>query len=64
MLLSEGYVQSAKNAYRDADRPIIERWERKAFDAAIHAAVLEPENDEAHGLVKNRRTRLKKLESQ
>ncbi len=47
MLLSEGYVQKAKNAYREDDAPVIERWERKALDAAIHAATLEPENDEA-----------------
>ena len=63
MLLSEGYVQRAKNAYREDDEPVIERWERKALDAAIHAATLEPENDEAHGLVKDRRARLHKLAS-
>ncbi len=63
MLLSEGYVQNAKNAYREDDKPIIERWERKALDAAIHAATLEPENEEARSLVKNRRARLKKLAS-
>ncbi len=58
MLLSEGYVQKAKIAYREDEAPVIERWERKALDAAIHAATLEPENDEAHGLVKDRRARL------
>jgi hypothetical protein len=63
MLLSEGYVQKAKNAYREDDAPVIERWERKALDAASHAATLEPENEEARGLVKDRRARLHKLAS-
>ena len=62
MLLSDGYVQRAKIAYREDDEPVI-GWERKALDAAIHAATLEPENDEAHGLVKDRRARLRKLAS-
>ncbi len=60
MLLSEAYVQRAKNAYRVDGEPV-DGWERKALDAAIHAAALEPENDEAHGLVKDRRARLRKL---
>jgi hypothetical protein len=62
MLLSEGYVQRAKNAYRVDDGPVI-GWERKALDAAIHPSTLEPENDEAHSLVKDRRARLNKLAS-
>ncbi len=53
MLLSEGYVQRAKIAYREDEAPVIERWERKALDAAIHAATLESANDEAYGLVKD-----------
>jgi hypothetical protein len=64
MLLSEGYVRRAKIAYREDEAPVIERWERTAFDAAIHAATLESVNDEAHGLVKERRARLDKLLSQ
>lgn len=63
MLLSEAYVQKAKNTYREDDAPALERWERKALDAAIHAATLEPENEEAHGLVRDRRARLRKLAS-
>jgi hypothetical protein len=63
MLLSEGYVQKAKNAYRDADEPAVEQWERKALGAAIRAATVEPENAEAHGLVQDRRARLDKLTS-
>jgi hypothetical protein len=62
MFLSEGYVQRAKIAYRVAGEPVLE-WERKALDAAIHAATLEPENEEAHSLVKGRRARLNKLAS-
>jgi hypothetical protein len=62
MLLSEAYVQRAKIAYRVDGEPVI-GWERKAFDAALHAATLEPENDEARSLVKNRRARLNKLAS-
>ena len=42
MLLSEGYVQEAKIAYRVDGEPVI-GWERKALDAAIHAEKLEPE---------------------
>jgi eukaryotic-like serine/threonine-protein kinase len=63
MLLSEGYVQKAKNAYREDEDPVIERWERKALDAALRAATLEPENEEALGLVKDRRARLDKIMS-
>jgi eukaryotic-like serine/threonine-protein kinase len=63
MLLSEGYVQKAKNAYREDEAPVI-GWERKALDAAIHAATLEPGNDEARNLVRERHARVKKLESQ
>ena len=63
MLLSEGYVQKAKNAYREDDEPVIAQWERKALDAARHAATLEPDNDEARSLVKNRHARLDKLAS-
>ncbi len=48
MLLSEGYVQKAKIAYRENGAPVVERWERKALDAALRAATLEPENEEAH----------------
>ena len=46
MLLNDGYVQRAKIAYREDHEPVIQRWERKAFDAAMHAATLESENDE------------------
>jgi hypothetical protein len=63
MLLSEGYVQKAKNAYREDDEPIIEQWEQKALDAALHAEKLDPDNDEARSLVKNRRARLRKATS-
>ena len=63
MLLSEGYVQRAKIAYREDDEAVI-GWERQALDAAIHAATLEPENDEAHSLLENRRARLSKLASE
>jgi hypothetical protein len=42
---------------------VIKRWEQKALDAAIRAETLEPDNDEAHGLVKHRRARLNKLAS-
>jgi eukaryotic-like serine/threonine-protein kinase len=62
MLLSDGYVQRAKIAYQVDGEPVIE-WEQKALDAAIHAATLEPENDEARGLVKSRRARVDKLVS-
>jgi hypothetical protein len=62
MLLSEAYVQKAKNAYRvDGEFPIV--WERKALDAAVQATRLEPENDGARDLVKNRSARLDKLVS-
>ena len=62
MLLSEGYVQRAKIAYHVDDEPVIE-WEGKALDAAIHAAMLDSENYEAHSLVKDRRARLNRLTS-
>ena len=62
MLLSEAYIQGAKNAYRVDGEPVI-GWERKAFDAASQAAILEPENDEARSLVKDRVARLNKLAS-
>jgi hypothetical protein len=60
MLLSEGYIQQAKNAYREDDEPVIERSLRKGLDAAVHAASLQPENEEARDLVRDRRARLAK----
>ena len=63
MLLSEGYVQKAKNAYREDEAPVIKRWEQKALEAATQAETLEPENDEARNLVKDCRARLAKLAS-
>jgi eukaryotic-like serine/threonine-protein kinase len=62
MLLSEGYVQRAKMAYQVDGEPVI-GWERKALEAAIQAAARESENEEAHGLVKDRRARLDRLAS-
>jgi hypothetical protein len=62
MFLSEGYIQRAKIAYREDDDSVIERWERKALDSAIHAS-LEPENQEAQSLVKDCCARLRKLAS-
>lgn len=64
LILSGGYVQKkAKNAYQeDGASPI--PWERKALDAAIHAASLDPENDGPRYLVQNRRVRLSKLTSE
>ncbi len=59
MLLSDGYVQRAKNSWKVPGESVIE-WERKALDAAKHAASLDPENDEAHNLVKERRVRVNK----
>jgi serine/threonine protein kinase len=63
MLLSDGYVQKAKNAYRESDAPVIAGWERKALGAAMRAATLEPDSDEARNLVRDRRARLGKLVS-
>jgi eukaryotic-like serine/threonine-protein kinase len=57
MLLSEGYVQRAKNAFRIPGEPVKE-WNQNALDAAIQAAALDPENEEAHNLVKERRARV------
>jgi hypothetical protein len=62
MVLSEAYLERAKLAYRVDDEPVI-GWERKSLDAALHAATLEPDNDEARSLVNNRRARLDKLVS-
>jgi hypothetical protein len=63
MFLSEGYVEKAKNAYREDSAPVIESWEQKALEAAIQALKQEPENDQARDMVKNRRARLNKLAS-
>jgi hypothetical protein len=62
MFLSEGYIQRAKMAYRTVGEPPI-GWEQKALDAAIHASELEPENEQARQLVKDRQTRLSQLAS-
>ena len=62
MLLSEGYVQQAKIAYRVDGEPV-DGWERKALGAAIQAAMLEPESDEPRNLVKYCRSRLDKITS-
>jgi hypothetical protein len=63
MLLTEGYVQKAKNAYQEEEAPVIRRWEQKALDAAIRAETLDPENYEARNLVRICRARLNKLAS-
>jgi hypothetical protein len=63
MLLSQGYVQKAKNAYQEDEAPVIKRWEQKALDAAAQAAMLEPDRVEARNLVKDRLARLNKLAS-
>ncbi len=60
MFLSEGYVQKAKIAYRVPGEPIVV-WEQKALDAALHAARLEPEKDEASGLLEKCRVRLARV---
>ena len=41
MLLSEAYMQKAKNAYRVDGESVI-KWERNALDAAIHASRQSP----------------------
>jgi hypothetical protein len=64
VLLSEGYVQKAKNAYREDEAPVITQWEQKALDAATQAEKLEPESDEPRVLVKHCRGRLDKISSQ
>lgn len=51
MFLSEICRLRLKVAYRVDDEPVVE-WEQKAFEAALHAATLEPENDEALSIVK------------
>jgi len=61
MLLSEGYAQIAKIAYREDQAPGIKAWEQKALSAAIQALTLEPGKDEAHDLVKDRKNRLDKI---
>jgi hypothetical protein len=61
MLLSDAYVQKAKIAYREEEAPVIMQWEQKAFDAAVRAVVVEPENGEAGELLKNRLIRLHKI---
>ncbi len=60
MLLSEGYLQRAKYAYRVDGEPVI-GWERKSLEAAGEAATRDPENAVARNLVKNRLVRLSKL---
>ena len=57
MMLSEGYIQRAKIAYRVPGEPIV-LWEQRALDAALHAARLKPENGEVCGLVENCRARM------
>ena len=49
-------------AYHFENEPPIS-WERQARDAAVRAVALEPENDGALALVKNRSARLHKLEA-
>ena len=62
MLLSDGYIHRAKNAFRVPGEPVKE-WNRNALDAAIQAVILDPESDEAHSLVKERRLRVNRLVS-
>jgi hypothetical protein len=60
MLLSDGYIQKAKNAYREDDESMVERSLQNGMNAALHAASLHPENEEARDLVRDRRARLAK----
>ena len=62
MVLSEAFVQKTKNAYQIDDVDPLP-WERKALEAALHAVSLEPENEDAHNLLKDRLARLNKLGS-
>ena len=62
MFLSDGYVQRAKNAWHVPGESVIE-WERKALDAAKHAATLDPTNEEAHEVVLERIARVNKRAS-
>jgi hypothetical protein len=61
MLLSEAYVQKAKNAHQEREKAAIERWERKALEAAAKAATFDPGSDLARSLVENRRARVNRL---
>jgi serine/threonine protein kinase len=58
MLLSEGYIERAIITDH-VDGEAVIGWEQEALAAALHAATLDPKHDEAHRLVKDRRTRVR-----
>ncbi len=53
LLLSEVYVQKAKNTVREngENRGAIDRWQRKSLDVLIRARAIEPHNDEVNAFL-------------
>ena len=62
LLLSEAYVQRAKNAYQVAGEPA-KPWEQKALEAALRAVTVAPDNDDAHARVRACGARLQRLKA-
>ena len=60
--LSEAYIQINKNAWRTLDRVAIEDNLKLSLDAALHAIVLDPNNEIARYVIEHRQKRLKDLE--
>jgi hypothetical protein len=63
MLMSECYVQRAKMSHCVDDRSALD-WERRALHEAVRALALDPENEEARDLVKERRARVSHVEQE
>ncbi len=63
MLLSDAYIQKAKNAYQEDAMVDAGSFEHLALDAAIKASRVEPGNGGARNLVEDRRARVSRLAS-
>ena len=60
LLLSEAYIQRAKDAFREEGEPVI-GWVQLALQAANQAATIDPANHHVQTLITYCHTRLNKL---
>jgi tetratricopeptide (TPR) repeat protein len=61
LVLSQGHLQHAKNAWKLENRALVERNLRRSLEAAKRAVLLDPSSDDAHHFVVDRQRRLAQL---
>jgi hypothetical protein len=63
LILCEGYLQDAKNAWRTGDRATIRRCVQSSLEAAKRASALDPGSEEVRGFYVDRRRRLAEFDA-